>query len=47
MIQNIDTFCDILESGRDNGDTWSEAREMSRYCSYFAYDVMGDLVFGK
>lgn len=28
-------------------NSWSKARDMSKYCTYFAYDVMGDLVFGK
>lgn len=47
IIQNIDTFCGVLGPGGDNKGSWSEARDMSKYCTYFTYDVMGDLIFGK
>lgn len=47
IIQNIDTFCNVLGSRKDDEESWSEPRDMSKYCTYFAYDVMGDLVFGK
>lgn len=46
VLQNIATFCHVLGTG-NKPDDWSEPRDMSKECTYFAYDVMGDLVFGK
>lgn len=43
VINNVDTLCDVLSGG----SSWSEPRKMDDYATYFAYDVMGDLVFGK
>jgi len=40
---NVDTLCGLLS----DGDSWSQPRRMDDYATYFAYDVMGDLVFGK
>ncbi|KAK5079679.1 hypothetical protein LTR24_009066 [Lithohypha guttulata] len=43
VINNVDTLCGLLS----NGDSWSQPRRMDDYATYFVYDVMGDLVFGK
>lgn len=37
----------MLGAEKDSGSEWSQPREMSKECTYFTYDVMGDLVFGK
>lgn len=47
VLQNIATFCRVLSAKNVSSDEWSEPRDMSKECTYFAYDVMGDLVFGK
>lgn len=46
VLQNVDTLCELLPSHL-SPDQWSTPRDMSKYSTYFAYDVMGDLVFGK
>ncbi|KAK5938464.1 hypothetical protein PMZ80_009435 [Knufia obscura] len=43
VIKNVDALCDVLS----DSNPWSRPRKMDDYATYFAYDVMGDLVFGK
>lgn len=31
----------------DNFDAWTNPRNMSEWCNWLAYDIMGNLVFGK
>ncbi|KAK5085292.1 hypothetical protein LTR05_004573 [Lithohypha guttulata] len=48
VLENIRTFCKLLGPESDGeGLEWSRPRNMSECCTNFAYDVMGDLVFGK
>lgn len=47
ILQNIETFCEVIGPASDEVNAWSHPRDMSHHATYFAYDVMGDLVFGK
>lgn len=55
IMANVRTFCSALgtkpaslvtEKGIDKGE-WSVAQNMSDWCNYLTFDVMGDLCFGK
>lgn len=46
ILENIRTWCEHLGEGAEPGE-WITARNMSDWCTYVAYDIMGDLVFGK
>ena len=48
MIANVDHWCELL--GENNGqkaDTWSEPKDIAKYCNYLTFDVLGELCFGK
>lgn len=58
MLANIRTFCRSLSQHPDSRDEagnpieehskqWNIAQNMTDWCSYLAFDVMGDLCFGK
>jgi len=48
IVRNADRWCDILiqqdSSARQN---WTESRDMTQYCDWFAFDTAVDLAFGK
>jgi cytochrome P450 len=46
IIENIRNWCKHLGKGARHGE-WTSAKNMSDWCTYVAYDIMGDLVFGK
>lgn len=46
MNENVDIFCMVLGKTTLDGQ-WSQPRNMSDYSTWLAYDIMGDLVFGK
>jgi cytochrome P450 len=46
IIDNIRTWCEHLAEGAKAGE-WTPEKNMSDWCTYIAYDIMGDLVFGK
>lgn len=45
ILQNITKCCNLL--GPRQGDGWSEKRNMTDWANWLAYDIMGDLTFGK
>ncbi|KAI9732735.1 MAG: hypothetical protein M1818_007469 [Claussenomyces sp. TS43310] len=48
IVENVDRWCDLLgktDGHRDQG--WGEAKDMSRYCDWWAFDTAMDLAFGK
>lgn len=47
VLQNVNTFCKVLGPDEEETDSWSKPRDMNKFSTYFAYDVMGDLVFGR
>lgn len=54
ILGNVRSFCSALgpapksmgEKGASKGE-WSVAQNMSDWCNYLTFDVMGDLCFGK
>lgn len=46
IIHNIRIWCDHLAEGAEPGE-WTPEKNMGDWCTYLAYDIMGDLVFGK
>lgn len=46
IVDNIRTWCVHLGQGAEAGE-WTPEKSMSDWCTYVAYDIMGDLVFGK
>jgi cytochrome P450 len=54
IMANVRTFCSALgtkpalvtEKGAGKGE-WSVAQNMTDWCNYLTFDVMGDLCFGK
>jgi cytochrome P450 len=47
VIDNVNTLLSLLSDGKDSGTGWSKPKNMSDLATWFAYDVMGDLVFGE
>ena len=45
VIENANDFCKVVGSDARSGE-WTEPRNMSDLCTWLAYDLMGDLVFG-
>jgi cytochrome P450 len=45
IVRNTDLWCEILGDG-DSSD-WTEARDMTQYCDWFAFDTAVDLAFGR
>ena len=46
VLANIRTWCKHLSQGAKPGE-WTPEKNMDDWCTYLAYDIMGDLVFGK
>lgn len=46
VLANIRTWCKHLGEGAPPGE-WTREKNMDEWCTYLAYEVMGDLVFGK
>lgn len=46
VIDNVNTLLSLLSSNRDVS-AWSEPKNTSDLATWFAYDVMGELVFGE
>ncbi|ERF68158.1 hypothetical protein EPUS_05239 [Endocarpon pusillum Z07020] len=46
VLANIRTWCKHLSEGAQPGE-WTHEKNMDEWCTYLAYDIMGDLVFGK
>lgn len=54
ILGNVRSFCEALGSGPQTASEkglakgqWSVAQNMSDWCNYLTFDVMGDLCFGK
>ncbi|KAF7885216.1 hypothetical protein EAF00_011034 [Botryotinia globosa] len=51
ILANVRTFCTNLGQPRASAEKstggWSVAQNMSDWCNYLTFDVMGDLCFGK
>lgn len=53
ILANVRTFCSRLAPGtsfseKQGGEKgWGVAQNMALWCNYLAFDVMGDLCFGK
>jgi cytochrome P450 len=48
IVRNTDRWCDLL--GHTNNPAphdWTEARDMTKYCDWFAFDTAVDLAFGR
>ena len=45
IVRNTDRWCAILGDG--DSSAWTEARDMTQYCDWFAFDTAVDLAFGK
>ena len=45
ILQNVTKCCSLM--GPREGDEWSEKRNMCVWSNWLAYDIMGDLAFGK
>lgn len=46
VVQNVDCWIEVLLRGND-GSGWTEAIDISDKASDLAFDIMGDLSFGK
>lgn len=44
IISNVKEFCDLVNPKTGSG--WSE-KDMSAWCTWLGFDIMGDLAFGK
>ena len=44
---NVDIFCQRLGEACKKTGGWSAVKNMSDWCTYLAYDIMGDLTFGE
>lgn len=44
---HIRIWCKHLEEGSSKVGGWSAAKNMSDWCTYLGYDIMGNLMFGK
>lgn len=49
IVRNADRWCDLLGRGDENSglEGWTDARDMTQYCDWFAFDTAVDLAFGK
>jgi len=54
IMGNVRTFCSalgskpqLLSEKSDSKREWSVPQNMSDWCNYLTFDVMGDLCFGK
>jgi hypothetical protein len=54
VVRNVRKFVHLLGpagdmdgSSGDNSPDWSPPRDMTEWCNWLAYDIMGNLVFGK
>jgi hypothetical protein len=49
ILENIRTFCERLGGSISTFEkkTWSLPQNMADACNYLAFDIMGDLCFGK
>ncbi|OCK83723.1 benzoate 4-monooxygenase cytochrome P450 [Lepidopterella palustris CBS 459.81] len=45
ILDNINIFCNLM-APKEKG-AWSEAKDMSQWCAWLGFDIMGDLAFGK
>ena len=45
ILQNVTKFCSLLGSPHEN--EWSEKKNMNDWANWLAYDIMGDLMFGR
>jgi len=46
VVQHVDRWNELLVVGND-GESWTEAQNMSDLTDYLVFDIMGDLCFGK
>lgn len=48
IVRNTDRWADILKQQDSSArQDWTEARDMTQYCDWFAFDTAVDLAFGK
>jgi hypothetical protein len=57
VLDKIRTFCRVLPQSQSDvtggslshseGGSWSEAKNMADFCDWLAFDIMGELAFGK
>ena len=47
IIANVRAWCKYLGDGSLKPGSWNPAKNMSDWCTYLGYDIMGDLTFGK
>ncbi|KAK2745928.1 hypothetical protein FQN55_006000 [Onygenales sp. PD_40] len=45
--QNVDLWCKYIAQDASEPGSWTPAKNMSDWCNYLSYDVMGDWTFGK
>ena len=48
VLENVRRFCALIGPGEkeQQGDGWSEPRDLKPWGNWLAYDIMGDLAFG-
>ncbi|OJD29979.1 cytochrome p450 [Diplodia corticola] len=44
ILTHVDRLCQVLGPA---DDVWSEPRNMAHWCSYLAFDIMSEVVFGQ
>lgn len=47
MAKHIDRWNEILLEGTRDSQGWTEPKNMSVWCDYLVFDILGDLCFGK
>lgn len=47
MAKHIDRWNEILLQGTTDSEGWTEPKNMSNWCDYLVFDILGDLCFGK
>ena len=48
VLRNVRYFCDqMIDESLPEGNTWSEARDMSKWSGYLMSDIMGDITFHR
>ncbi|KAI0141897.1 isotrichodermin C-15 hydroxylase [Xylariaceae sp. FL1272] len=48
VLANVRSFCEQIGMGAsDDRKGWTIAKNMSDWCNYLAFDILGDLCFGK
>lgn len=47
ILHHVSKFCGLLAPKEGSGGEWSEKKNMSVWCTWLSFDIIGDLAFGK